>query len=123
MSRRLSLEFEGFDGIEIELYDCPTSDAIAAVLPVEAEVSRWGDEVYFSLPTDAPAGVEVDELNAGDVAWWVPGNAFCIFFGPTPGGGGRIVPASPVTVVGHVACDPLRLRDAVDGASLTLRAL
>ena len=48
---------------------------------------------------------EVVEL--GDLAYWPPGKAFCIFFGPTPmSRGNEIRPASAVNVVGRVSGDP-----------------
>ena len=39
----------------------------------------------------------------GDLGYWPPGSAFCIFFGPTPMSEGQeIRPASPVNVFGRV---------------------
>jgi uncharacterized protein len=39
----------------------------------------------------------------GDLGYWPPGSAFCIFFGPTPASHGQeIRPASPVNVFGRV---------------------
>ena len=36
--------------LEADLLDTPTARAIAAVLPVEARVMTWGEEVYFDVP-------------------------------------------------------------------------
>ena len=116
------MEIEGCGVLEVELFDNFTANAIAGVLPVDTRVSRWGDEVYFSLPADAPAGKEVESVNVGDVAWWVPGSAFCVFFGMTPCSDDRIRPASPVTLIGRVSGDPMLLRDARDGSKVKLRA-
>jgi hypothetical protein len=39
----------------------------------------------------------------GDIAYWPPGNALCIFFGLTPASVGKeIRPASAVNVIGKV---------------------
>ncbi len=122
MERMLAMDIEGCGLLEVELFDNPTADAIAGVLPVDAKISRWGDEVYFSLPVDAPAGDEVDAVDIGDIAWWVPGSAFCVFFGMTPCSDDHIRPASPVTLIGRVSGDSLLLRDARDGADVKLRA-
>ena len=44
---------------------------------------------------------------AGDLAYWEPGNAFCLFWGPTPmSRGNEIRPANPVTVFGKLDGDP-----------------
>lgn len=80
-----------------------TADLIWDALPIEAFANTWGDEIYFGIPVSAgdEAGQEVVEL--GDLGYWPPGNAFCIFFGPTPmSRGDEIRPASPVTVVGKI---------------------
>lgn len=123
MGRRIVVEIAGCTPVEVRLDDVPTAGAIAAALPLEAEARRWGDEVYFSLPVDAPAGREVDAVEVGDVAWWVPGKAFCLFFGPTPVSDDRIRPASPVTVVGRVVGDPRALRATHEGAKVRLHPL
>ena len=65
--------------------DSPTADALWEALPLEARASTWGDEIYFGIPVlldEAEDALEVVEL--GDLGYWSPGHAFCIFFGPTP---------------------------------------
>jgi hypothetical protein len=44
----------------------------------------WGDEIYFSIRVylDLEEGREIMEL--GELAYWPPGNAFCVFYGRTP---------------------------------------
>jgi len=123
MGRRIAVEITGCPQVEVELDDGRTAKAIVEALPVEAETARWGDEVYFSLPVDTPAGHEVNAVEVGDVAWWGPGKAFCLFFGPTPVSDHRIRPASPVTVVGRVVGDPRALEAARDGAEVRLYPL
>ena len=45
-------------------------------------------------------------VNLGDLGYWPPGSAFCIFFGPTPTSrGNEIRPASPVNVFGKIVGD------------------
>ena len=93
-----------------------TADAIWEALPIEGQANTWGDEIYFSIP------VQLDEENArqvvalGDLGYWPPGAAFCIFFGPTPvSSGDEIRPASPVNVFGRVDGDPLVFKQVRDG--------
>ena len=89
-----------------ELNDCPTASAIWDALPIEAKASTWGDEIYFDIGIPAPADASQDVVDLGDLGFWPPGRAFCVFFGPTPmSRGDEIRPASAVTVVGRVAGD------------------
>lgn len=90
-----------------QLDDSRTATAIWNALPLQARAETWGDEIYFAIP------VELDEespravVEMGDLGYWPPGHAFCIFFGPTPASrGDEIRPASPVNVFGRVAGDP-----------------
>jgi hypothetical protein len=63
-------------------------------------------------------GKEVVEL--GDIAYWPPGNAFCIFFGPTPASNGsEIRPASAVNVVGRIEGDATVFK-AVDSGEVVI---
>ena len=36
--------------VEAELYDTPTGRSIYAALPIQRNVNRWGDEIYFEIP-------------------------------------------------------------------------
>jgi uncharacterized protein len=93
--------------VSAELNDTDTALDIADALPIETDFSTWGDEIYFPIPVQAGLedGQEVVEL--GDLGYWPPGNAFCIFYGATPGSTeDAIRPASPVNVVGTVLGDP-----------------
>ena len=94
-----------------------TAGMIWDALPIEATASTWGEEIYFSIPVEAGVeqGQEVVEL--GDLGYWPPGSAFCMFFGPTPmSRGDEIRPASPVTVVGQMTGDATLLKSVPSGA-------
>jgi hypothetical protein len=70
-----------------ELNDSKTAAAFAKQLPLEVRMSRWGDEYYGDLGVRLGAGVAPDArtlMEVGELAYWPPGNALCIFFGPTP---------------------------------------
>src|SRR3989441_10202009 len=91
---------------EAWLNDSQTACAIWEALPIEAKGETWGDEIYFDIGlTAAPEGAR-GVVDLGDLGYWPPGRAFCIFFGPTPmSQGDEIRPASPVNVVGQVVGD------------------
>jgi hypothetical protein len=93
--------------VEAELNDSATAKAIAAALPIEAKADTWGDEIYFGIGLTLPGESPQSVVALGDLAYWPPGKAFCIFFGPTPmSEGDEIRPASAVNVVGRVIGDP-----------------
>jgi len=106
---------------EATLNDSATAKAIAENLPIEASAQTWGDEIYFSI------GVEIDPENPqatvgmGDLGYWPPGTAFCIFFGPTPmSSGDEIRPASPVNVLGKIDGDPTVFKPVRAGTKVTI---
>jgi hypothetical protein len=90
------------------LKNTPTADQIWAALPIKGSANIWGDEIYFSIPVKAAAEPDADDaVLMGDIAYWPPGSAFCIFFGLTPvSSEGNIRAASPVNVFGAIEGDP-----------------
>ncbi len=57
----------------------------------------------------------------GDLGYWPPGSAFCIFFGPTPASrGDEIRPASPVNVFGRVDGDPSIFKAVRSGSQVKI---
>ena len=97
--------------LEAELNDTFTAKAISNILPITAAANTWGDEIYFSMPItlELENGQEVVDL--GDLGYWPPGGAFCIFYGLTPASqGDEIRPASAVTIIGKVQGDATALK-------------
>ena len=123
MSRRISIT-AGDVKVEAVLNDTPTADAIWAALPITGRANRWGDEIYFEIPVRLAGENAKDVVEAGDLGYWPPGRAFCIFFGPTPvSRGNEIRPASPVNVFGRVEGEAKVLRSVRDGAEVVVTAL
>ncbi|MBU6289492.1 MAG: hypothetical protein KGS10_15140 [Chloroflexi bacterium] len=93
--------------MEASLDGSATADAVWDALPITSRVSLWGDEMYFAIPVQAVEATDARAtVNIGDVGYWPPGNAFCVFWGPTPmSRGNEIRPASPVNVFGSVIGD------------------
>jgi hypothetical protein len=97
----------GAVSVAAELNESRTAAAIAAALPIEAKADTWGDEIYFDIGLRLPGESPKEVVALGDLGYWPPGQAFCIFFGPTPmSRGDEIRPASAVNVVGRVTGDP-----------------
>ena len=90
--------------VEAELFDTPTGRAVYEVLPLQRNVNRWGEEIYFEVPVHSALEDNARaEVNVGDLAYWPNMPAFCIFFGPTPASSSdQPVAASPVNVFGRI---------------------
>jgi uncharacterized protein len=109
--------------VEAELNDSKTAAAIAAALPIGATGDTWGDEIYFDIGLTLGAESPRETVALGELGYWPPGKAFCIFFGPTPmSRGDEIRPASAVNVVGRVMGDPRVLTRVRSGARVTIEA-
>ena len=105
-----------------QLDDSLTAKLVFEALPLSASVNTWGDEIYFEIPVEIePAADARADVAVGDIGYWPPGNAFCVFFGPTPASSGsQPKAASPVNVFGRVIGDATRLRGVADGAAVRL---
>ena len=107
--------------IEAEFNDSKTAQAIWDALPVKSRCNIWGNEIYFSIPVVLEPDNGRDVVEMGDLGYWPPGNAFCIFFGPTPMSRGQeIRPASAVNVFGRVTGDTGVLKQTAPGAEIII---
>jgi hypothetical protein len=98
-----------------------TVKAIWGALPIEAKINTWGDEIYFKIPVMVEKESPKELVEMGDIAYWPPGNAFCIFFGKTPLSRGKeIRPASAVNVFGKIIGDPKIFKNVEPGESIRL---
>jgi len=104
------------------LHETPAAEAIWNALPIEARANTWGDEIYFSIPVKAALEKDAREVvQLGDLGYWPPGTAFCIFYGPTPTShGDEIRPASAVNIVGKVQGDPKAFKQVASGAKIVI---
>jgi hypothetical protein len=106
---------------EAELDASVTAKAIAAALPIAGSANTWGDEIYFSIPVRCAEENPQAVVQMGDLGYWLPGSAFCIFFGPTPAShGDDIRPASPVNVFGRIIGDATVFKRVADGARVVV---
>ena len=108
--------------VEAELNDSKTAQSIWDALPISSSNNLWGEEIYFSIPVKAGQEKGAREVvSAGELGYWPPGHAFCIFFGPTPASrGDEIRAASAVNIIGKVLSDPKVFLKARDGAKIIL---
>ena len=99
-----------------------TAGQLWDALPVTGRVQTWGDEIYFSIPVSAEEEADSQEtVEVGAVAYWPPGSALCLFWGPTPmSAPGEIRPASAVNVMGMIEGDPTVLEQVADGTEIVV---
>ena len=104
-----------------ELNDSKTAQKIWEALPIKGGASTWGDEIYFSIPVKVGLENAKAVVLEGDLGYWPPGNAFCIFFGLTPASqGDEIRPASPVNIFGKIIGDPKVFKKVSSGAKIII---
>jgi hypothetical protein len=107
---------------EAVLNDSPTATKIWEALPIDARGNTWGDEIYFSIPVQATSEKDArDVVSVGELGYWPPGTAFCIFYGRTPAStDDRPRAASPVNIIGKVAGDATVFRAVSSGTRVRL---
>jgi hypothetical protein len=100
--------------LKAKLNESRTANKIWESLPMKAIADMWGKEIYFEIPLELSPEKDASEIvERGDIAYWPPGKAFCIFWGPTPASkDNEIRAASPVNVFGKIIGNPNVLDDA-----------
>ena len=109
--------------VEAELNGLKTAQLIWEALPIEGKANLWGEEIYFPIPvmTGEEKGAR-EVVSAGELGYWPPGHAFCIFFGPTPASrDDEIRAASAVNIIGKVLGEPKVFLKVKDGAKVILQ--
>ena len=120
MNKRIRIKAGAIE-LTAELNETKTAQAIWAALPIKGEVNRWGDEIYFSIPLKLAIENAQELVSSGDLGYWPPGTALCIFFGPTPmSQGDEIRPASAVNIFGKISGDPKVLKQVNHGAEVLI---
>ena len=68
--------------IAATLDDSPTAQDFVKSLPLTISMKRWGDREYYGKLREplSDQGRKQNGFANGDVAYWVPGGSFAIFF-------------------------------------------
>jgi len=103
---RIRVEQAGVD-LSIILNDSQTATELRAALPIESAAQTWGAEVYFTVPVERGPEDPQATVAVGDVGYWPPGSAVCLFFGQQP--------VSPVNLAGRIEGDPSALEAVRNG--------
>lgn len=120
MFRKILIRSEQFQA-SAELNNTRTAEAIWESLPIEGCANLWGDEIYFAIPIKMELEKGREVVQIGDLGYWPPGSALCIFFGNTPvSRKGEIRAASAVTVFGKVTSDAAVFKKVLSGAKVII---
>lgn len=123
--RRIRISSQNVE-LTAKLNNSSTSNMIWESLPITGRVQTWGDEIYFpiSVHADAEDATSAEVVDKGTIAYWPPGNALCLFWGPTPASqADEIRPASAVNVCGEIEGDAQLLDNAPNGAEIVISPL
>jgi len=102
-----------------------TANSVWDALPIEGQISRWGDEIYFetgiSAETEPDAAVVVAP---GTLCFWCEGQIIALPYGPTPialKSECRLI--APVNVWGEIEGELSVLDHFEEGAAILIAAL
>ncbi|WP_101476950.1 cyclophilin-like family protein [Candidatus Nitrosotalea bavarica] len=127
MLSKITITLPQNKSLEIELDDSIAPKTVHAILdnlPISVDVHIWGEEMYTDpIPVMVQGENSKPLVNLLDVAYWPPGQAICLFFGPTPiGNKGEIKPYSPVNVIGKIISKDVKIPINLDGEKIILRS-
>ena len=110
---KIKIELDGkiFEAVLTKEFSPKTFEKIVESLPIESEVKTWGDELYFDVPVIMGEENTQATVRKGAIGYWPAGRTLCIFYGRTPlsESDEKIIPASPVNIVGNLN-EPERLK-------------
>jgi hypothetical protein len=123
MARQIRI-ITGTVTVQAELNETKTANAVWQALPFSSKANTWGDEIYFNMKVKIGEENGKEVVNIGDLGYWPPGNAFCIFFGPTPmSSAGEIRAASAVNVFGKLTSNPEELKKVKSGVKVIVEKI
>lgn len=127
MLSKITIFLPNNKSLEIELDDTHAPKTVKSILdslPISVTIHVWGEELYTDpIPVLASEENSKPLVDLMDVAYWPPGQAICLFFGPTPiGKKGEIKPYSPVNIIGKIISKNAKIPINVDGSKVTFRS-
>jgi hypothetical protein len=96
----IRISFQNLDsrGELVRILAPRTVESLVGAMPFASKSFLWKEEVYFETPISLGLEKPRATVQPGDLAYWPPGKAFCIFFGKSQ-------PYSPVNVIGKITSD------------------
>lgn len=108
----IRISITDFGDIIVDLReDTPISERLLKHCPFISKATIWKEEIYFETPIEISPNKLVLRVRPGDVTYWPPGRALCLFYGITQ-------PYSPVSPLGEIIGPLYSLREIEDGAEI-----
>lgn len=83
MKITIEIENKGVAVAELDNRNPLTAQEIYKNLPIDGRCLLWLEEIYFDIPLTLDYENPSKSAEIGDISYWPPGFAFCIFFGST----------------------------------------
>jgi hypothetical protein len=106
MELEIEVEGKGKARAKLDERNPETAARFYKSLPIEGKAKLWLEEVYFIIPLELEYENQSSGAEKGDLSYWPPGAAFCIFYGESQ-------PASPVNHIGKLTSN-LELFNGMD---------
>ncbi len=84
MKIKIEIEDAVFAATLTKEFSPRTVEKIEAVLPIESEAKKWGDEIYFDVLVEMEEENAKEFVSKGYLGYWPAGKALCIFYGKKP---------------------------------------
>lgn len=91
-----------------------TARKVYESLPINGNAKLYFEEIYFTVPLALEYENPSGKSRHGDISYWPPGNAFCVFYGDSQ-------PASEVNHIGQITRNLEVIKDAADGDKIIIR--
>lgn len=101
---------------ELDNRNLQTAREIYNDLPIEGSANVWLEEVYFPISKNLDYETPSSKASRGDLSYWPPGAAFCIFYGESQ-------PASDVNHIGRITGNLVIFEEVVSGDKIIIRKL
>ncbi len=90
------------------------ADEFRKYLPFRSRAHVWKEEVYFETPIVLGNRADTYLIELGEVYYWPPGKALCLFYGFSE-------PYTPVLRIGYIVGPLHYLREVSEGTELEVR--
>lgn len=95
MKLEIEIKGKGKAIAELDQRNPETARQIYENLPLTGSAKLWLEEVYFETSLNIDYEKPSSTASKGDLSYWPPGSAFCIFYGESQ-------PASAVNHIGQI---------------------
>lgn len=67
--------------VTVDWFVNPVAQSLWEAMPLSGTAERWGEEYYSDVGIKLDTNKGVTDMTIGDVAYWPPSKAICVFFG------------------------------------------